>query len=178
MRAKAPGATPFHGTPPEKRRRQIREGERKSPAQNFDIFVKTMSNRHTMTFHVDPCDTIARLKGMISDREGIPCDQMMLVLCGLPVGAVTIPSNCTVCGNSGYVIPECGALLHLKLRKSGVPERVASNWLPDGLWKECTKCSRSADFRLVSEYGIEKEGTVQLLPRIGGCVMRDYKCMF
>jgi len=47
----------------------------------FQIFVKTLTGK-TVTFDVNPKDTVESIKEKITDKEGIPVDQQRLLYSG------------------------------------------------------------------------------------------------
>ena len=49
--------------------------------EHIQIFVRTLTGK-TMTFEVDPNDTIETLKEKLYDSEGIPVDQIRLIFAG------------------------------------------------------------------------------------------------
>lgn len=68
----------------------------------MQIFVKTF-NGTTLTLNVEPTDTIANVKTMIQDKQGIPPDEQSLIF-----GGQQTDNDCTL---SDYNIPKDGTLL-------------------------------------------------------------------
>ena len=79
------------------------------PNPQIQVHVKTLTGR-TMTFVVSPTWTVGKLKSLIQDHEGVPCDQQRLIFTGRQL-------------EDRQTLIECGiqdhSMIHLLLRIFG-----------------------------------------------------------